>query len=209
MDKLAPKDLLLMNSTEYFHGLLRGAMEELKLEATEHTQFYLVGLLSHFISADNLFSRNAEGKLEDPTLVLKLAEAMSAESAEARRERLREIGDVSLYLAGYFSHSLERKLVDIDYYIEMGGAAYTEAAQIPGKTAKKEIFVELGSKFPAFVDVLGQVSEESFINQNSGPDSDSLLRVYDLWSKTGSERLARQLERAGIPVEDIRKKGRQ
>src|SRR3989344_7658807 len=205
MEKLSPKELLLINPNEYFHALLTGALDELRVKLSEHAKFYVVHLLSHFISADNLFERNSEGKPEDPTLVLKLADAMSAAGAEVRRSRLKELGDCSLYIAGYFSHSLERKLVDVDYYIGMGGAAYTEAASIPGKMSTSEVFAELGSRFPALVDVLGQVSEESFLNQHSGDDHDALLRIYDLWSKTGSERLAKQLARAGILPEDLKK----
>lgn len=210
MQKFSPKELLLINPAEYFHALLTGALEDLKIEVSEHAKFYLVNLLSHFISADNLFARNAEGKLEHPTLVLKLADAMNAESSEARRMRLKALGDCSLYIAGYFSHSLERKLVDVDYYIDMGGAAYTEAANIPGKLSVSEILGELGSRFPALVDVLGQVSEESFINQHAkSEDHDSLLRLYDLWAKTGSEKLAKQLALAGIVPEDNTKKSKQ
>ena len=43
----------------------------------------------------------------------------------AERERgLQRLGDVSLFVAGFFAHSFARKLIDIDYHIAMGGQAY-------------------------------------------------------------------------------------
>lgn len=209
MEKVPPKNLILLNPSEYFHALIEGAVESLKVDVTEHARVYLVNLLSHFISSENLFPPNAEGKPEDPALALQLASALEAESAEERRARLRKLGDFSLYIAGYFSHSLDRKLVDVDYYIDMGGSAYLEAANIPGRRAPLDVFRELGKRFPDMVDVLGQVSEESFIHQHRENDDKSLLRIYDLWAKTGSERLAKQLAKAGIQADLNIKKTKQ
>ena len=35
-----------------------------------------------------------------------------------------QIGDVSLFTSGFFADSLRGKLVDVDYYVNIGGAAY-------------------------------------------------------------------------------------
>lgn len=210
MEKLAPKDVLLLKPTEYFNALIEGAITSLGISLSEHTRVYLVHLLEHFISSDNLFPRSATGKLQDQELALQLAAALEAEGVEERRARLRRLGDFSLYIAGYFSHSLEKKLVDVDYYIGMGGSAYLEAANLPGKQVTADVFGELGTKFPSMVDLLGQISEESFISHHSSENSPaSLLRVYDLWTKTGSERLAQQLALAGIMADDQLKKTKQ
>jgi hypothetical protein len=144
--------------------------------------------------AENFFPTNAEGKPAS-TLTEQLGIALEETRPEQRALRLRQLGDFSLYVAGFFTDSLSRKLVDVDYYIGMGGAAYENVARLEEKRARAILFAELAGKFPQFVDVLAQVSEETGFQPDNSQD---LLRIYDLWSKTGSERLARQLAKAGI-----------
>ena len=183
--------IIFLNPAEYFHGAVSGALSSLKIQASDHAQSYLVNLLSHFISVENMYPKDAEGKRQY-TLTEQLAGALEQENPEQRAARLKKMGDFSLYIAGFFTDSLSRKLVDVDYYIGMGGAAYEGVARIEEKRAK--LYLELSNKFPQFVDVLAQVSEESGFHAND----QNLLRLYDLWAKTGSERLAKQLAKAGI-----------
>jgi hypothetical protein len=186
--------IILLHPAEYFQGAVAGAVASLQLQVSEHAQVYLVQLLGHYINTENFYPTDSEGKPAE-TLTAQLAVALEEESAELKAKRLRQLGDFSLYIAGFFTDSLSRKLVDVDYYIGMGGAAYENAAQLEEKKSKAQLFLELGRKFPDFVDILAQISEETGFNPASHKD---LLRVYDLWLKTGSERLAKQLARAGI-----------
>ena len=187
-------EILILNPGEYFQGAVSGAVASLRHEVSEHAQVYLVQLLGHFIKTENFYPIDGEGRQAD-TLTHQLAAALEEESAEARAKRMRQLGDFSLYVAGFFTDSLKRKLVDVDYYIGMGGAAYESAARLEEKKPRAQVFLELSRKFPVFVDILGQVSEETGFNPANDRD---LLRVYDLWAKTGSDRLAKQLARAGI-----------
>lgn len=207
MTKLAPSNIVLINPAEYFHAALSGALDELRVRASEHAKQYLVSLLSKFIFMENLYPEDpaGEGKRIE-TLTEKLALAMEEESTEARLQRFREMGDYSLYIAGFFSESLSRKLVDVDYYIGMGGAAYEKVARLQSKVDHSELFEELAVKFPLFVDVLGVVSDES--SAKLSDQSTALLRAYEVWNKTGSERLARQLVQAGmLPAQKNKKTG--
>ena len=52
------------------------------------------------------------------------SDALEEESGEARNQILRRLGDVALFISGVFSRSLKRRVVDVDYYIAMGGGAY-------------------------------------------------------------------------------------
>mgnify|MGYP002137355912 CR=1 FL=1 len=61
--------------------------------------------------------------------------------------RMRAMGDFSLYIAGFFSDSLKRKLVDVDYYIGMGGAAYENAARLEDKKHRAQVLLELSKKY--------------------------------------------------------------
>ena len=72
-----------------------------------------------------------------------------AEAYEAqppiRTKLFRRIGDVSLYVGGFFQQSLSRKVVDVDYYIEVGGRAYGLVAGAE-EPAHRSIYEELALK---------------------------------------------------------------
>ena len=121
---------------------------------------------------------------------------------EAQRLLFRQVGDVSLYVAGYFQDSLSRKLVDVDYYIDMGGTAYKQVAQRAEEEVLRGLYEELSEKFAAFVEVLAEISDKTA--QKSEKD---LLRMYELWVRTKSERAAKALQEAGILPNDTIKKG--
>lgn len=196
--------LMLLDPTEYFAGMVDGAVDELKVEASDHAKFYLVRLLNHFLYSENLFEKNNEGRIsEKQPLALLLGEAIESQDPAVKGRKLQELGDFSLYVAGFFSESLTRKLVDIDYYIGMGSRAYIELSHLAIRQSNPDLYEELGIKFSAFVDVLGQVSDETKA-QTSNPGS--ILRIYDLWQRTGSKRLEKKLIELGINLEDTEKK---
>jgi hypothetical protein len=186
-------NIIFVNPSEYFHGAVSGAVASLRAEVSEHAQIYLAQLLGKFMSTENLYPVEADGKASE-TLAEQLGHALAEEQAAARAQRLKQLGDFSLYISGFFTHSLTRKLVDVDYYIGMGEAAYENVARLE-KKSKAELFFELAKKFPQFVDILAQISEETGFNPDNHQD---LIRAYDLWEKTGSERLKKQLAKAGI-----------
>lgn len=191
---MGAKNIIYLNPSEYFQGAVAGAVASLRVEVSDHAQSYLVHLLGRFINAESFYPTDTDGRQAD-TLAQQLAIALEEESPEMRARRLRELGDFSLYVAGFFTDSLRKKLVDVDYYIGMGGAAYENAARLEAVRARAKLLSELGRKFPHFVDILAQISEESGFNPDNNKD---LLRTYDLWAKTGSDRLAKQLAKAGI-----------
>lgn len=191
---------MLLDPTEYFSGMVNGAFDELRVDASDHAKFYLVTLLNHFLVTENLYEQTEDGKVEEKQpLALQLGDAIVQGDPVNKGRKLREVGDFSLYVAGFFSESLSRKLVDVDYYIGMGSRAYLELSHLGIRKSNPDLYEELGVKFSAFVDVLGQVSDETKA-QTSNPDS--ILRIYDLWKKTGSPRLEKKLIDLGINLKD-------
>ena len=75
-----------------------------------------------------LLAAYAAQPIEERPLALRLLEAIEAAPRE-RRTQLREIGDTSLFISGFWADSLADKLVDVDYYIDLGGTAYGELAR--------------------------------------------------------------------------------
>ena len=131
--------------------------------------------------------------MEEP-LAFKLKEALEQENQKMRALMFRHLGDVSLYKAGFFQDSLNKKIVDLDYYIEMGETAYHQVAKT--ETSKSELYSELSDKFARFVDVFAEISDESNVQTEK-----DLLRVYKSWSETKNLRQERVLKKAGILTE--------
>lgn len=185
-----------MNVAEYFKDALHSALSRQKVQAGEDTVFYVVNLLAWYARAENLFPQTPDGPVQQP-LALIYAEAAEAHSPEERDASLRRLGDVALVVAGLFAASFSRKLVDIDYYIAMGGSAYgflsgQVSASVRARTFRA-IFAELSVKFQAFVDVLAEVGD----NTPMGSQAD-VLRLYEIWLRTGSAYAAERLRKQGI-----------
>jgi hypothetical protein len=87
---------------------------------------------------------------------------------------------------------LRRKLVDVDYYVTLGGYAYGSLGR-SDRDRWASVFAELSDKFVNFVDVLSEVSERSGLTSNT-----DLLRLYEKWLRTGSRRNGTLLVQLGI-----------
>jgi hypothetical protein len=181
--------LLAPSLGEFFRDMLTAAREHQKIEVQESTEFYLVNLLSEFVPAAQLFPTAAH---ESEPLAFMLKRAHETQGFERVRE-LKKLGDTSLYVSGFFGDSFERKVVDIDYYISMGGRAYGVLSQIFEGGGAGPLYMELAQKFVKLVDLLSEVSERAALGTNKGA-----VRLYERFVKTGSERMARLLSEQGL-----------
>jgi hypothetical protein len=171
---------------EYFRELVESALEHQQVSARDVTAFYLVNLLTGFIH----FDRSALSGPEE-ALGVRFARALQ-DAGRRQHEELRQVADLSLFITGFFADSLNRSLVDVDYYIQLGEYAYASLAR-QGDGALGEAFDELSGRFPAFVDVLGEVSERTALTSNG-----DLLRLYEKWVRTRSRRSGDLLVERGI-----------
>ena len=124
-------------------------------------------------------------------LAVRLARALQTGGLEGRA-RLRSLGDFSLFTAGFFSDSFRRRHIDVDYYVSMGEYAYGSLSR--AEVAFREVFAELSRKFVPFSDVLADISERTALTSGD-PD---VLRVYEKWLRTGSQRDGQRLVARGI-----------
>ena len=180
---------------EFFRDALHDALSHQHVAVEGETEHYVVNLLTLFSNADALYERNDSRRQLKP-LAMMLGEALDAPTSEARFRGLQRLGDVSLFIAGFFSAGFARKLVDVDYHIAMGGQAYgTLAESCPTTRTRtlRQVFAELAAKFQPMVDALNEISESAY--QHSDQDR---LRLYELWVKTGSERSRHLLRKLGV-----------
>ena len=112
---------------EFFRDAFHAASEHQHLDIDEQAEQYVVNLLTMFSRADALYERTPDGLRIRP-LAHMLSDALEAPTAMARQRGLQRLGDVSLFVAGFFARSFARKLIDIDYHIAMGGNAYSTLA---------------------------------------------------------------------------------
>jgi hypothetical protein len=173
---------------EYFKELVESALEHQHIAAGELTAYYVVNLLSTFVRIDR---GGRASRFVDEPLALRLGRALES-GGSAQRAELRELGDLSLFTSGFFSDSFRRKPIDIDYYIALGGYAYSSLSRHEDGSFA-EVFAELAEKFAAFVDVLAEVSERTALTSNT-----DVLRLYERWLRTGSRRSGEQLVERGI-----------
>jgi hypothetical protein len=195
-DPSAARQVLPVASlTEYFRDSLHAALGRQQLAVGDHTQHYVVNVLTLFARSEALFEPTADGLRLKP-LVAMLSEALAAPTPAERERGLQRLGDVSLFIAGFFARSFARKLVDIDYHISMGAQAYSTLADADRSrrgNALGRVFAELAGKFQPLVDALNEISESSCVKSNA-----DALRLYELWIRTGSRRSWRLLRELGV-----------
>jgi len=169
---------------EFFHEVVTDAMNVVELEASEPASWYLVGLLGDMTRA----------RLTDEPLGVKLAQAGS--DPGERVSTLKQVGDTSLYVAGFFAESLGRSLVDVDYYVGIGQSAYAQLARaLRQQRTITDVYSELAENFPSFVGVLAEVRKRTdFATSDVG-------RLYEIWLRTRDEWIEKKLRAAGVLVE--------
>jgi hypothetical protein len=172
---------------EYFKDLVESALARQHVQAADLTEYYLVNLLCQYIRSDASSSLGDEGE----PLAVRLGRALQSGGLE-QRARLRSLGDFSLFMSGFFSDSFSRKLIDVDYYVSMGEYAYGSLGR-RDEDAFSDVFAELASKFVGFTDVLADISERTTLASHS-----DVLRLYEKWLRTGSERDGQRLVDRGI-----------
>jgi hypothetical protein len=202
MQHSEPSDGLLTvaNLREYFHDALHGALLHQHIAVEDQTEQYVVNLLTLFSRSEHLYEQTPDGVRLKP-LVQMLAEALEAPTAQARERGLQRLGDVSLFIAGFFAHSFACKLIDIDYHIAMGGRAYGTLADGLSRGRRHvlaRVYAELAAKFLPLVDALGEISDAA--RRYSQTD---VLRLYEIWLKTGSPRARGLLQKLGVTATPV------
>jgi hypothetical protein len=157
------------------------------VSAGDLTAYYLVNLLCQYVRPDASPHRADDGQ----PLAFRLARALDSGGFE-QRARLRGVGDFSLFMSGFFPDSLARRSVDIDYYRSLGECAYASLSRSEGE-AFAEVFDELARKFVGFMDVLADISDRTTLASPT-----DVLRIYEKWLRTGSEREGQRLVERGI-----------
>ena len=119
---MSPSVLVAVPSLrEFFAHAVEVAMGHQAVDANEATACYLVDLLCDY-------TRARQDPFVEP-LACVVAEA-TLSPPERSFEQLKQVGDHSLYIAGYCGDSLPRLQLDPDYFVEVGGTAYRKLSEL-------------------------------------------------------------------------------
>jgi hypothetical protein len=180
------------NLQEYFRQSIDEAIVGQGVDIDPHATHYVVNMMTLFSRSEHFYEDDGEIYGIRP-LALMLADAADAPSPEHRNQTLKRIGDVTLFVAGFFVDSLRDKPVDVDYYMHMGENAYGSLSEETRGTfhgnAFADIYRELATKFRVLIDVLNEV--------RGGAEHD-VVRTFEIWRKTGSQRAERLLREQGV-----------
>jgi hypothetical protein len=192
------------NLQDWFRQSIGSALQKRHVAAEPHTEHYMVRLATDFARSENLYEPCPEGGFGLKPLARMLADAFETQSPDLQQHSLQRLGDVALFIAGFFADSLSHKSVDVDYYSRMGEAAYEMLADMPARSlrtaALSAVFQELAQKFGEYVDVFNEVAQQA-----RTCDQRDIFRLYELWVRTGSRRAADKLRELGVqPAEGAR-----
>ena len=172
-----------------FAELVAGALSETRVDPSPTAIAYLVELLE-----SRLLAATPDGG-EPASLAEGLLRAQ-LQQGSSRVQRMRNLGDRALFVAGFFGDSLSRSVVDIDYYGDVGRTAYADLSQSLAQQLRERtwpgLYAELAQRFYEFVDVLAEVGDRTRADRAA-----DLLRLYERYLRTGSSRDRRRLMRLG------------
>jgi hypothetical protein len=80
----------------------------------------------------------------------------------------------------------------------MGGGAYAAVGEVERRRGLDSLFAELSGRFALFVDCFAEIAELADLRSNRG-----LVRLYERYLRTRSERVAQLLRERGVALEHL------
>lgn len=122
-EESAKKIILSTNLKGFFFEGLYELNKKSLCPVPESVIFYSSDVLDKFALSQDFFE-TSDGKVREKILGMKLLEATQY-SRDEQKKIYKEVGDMSLMVCGYFSESVNKKIVDTQYYAQLGKMAYS------------------------------------------------------------------------------------
>lgn len=195
-----PQDIDLVGKAEaqsFFREQVEVACDHQNAQVSAEARSYLAGLLMDCVQPSS--SPALADAFERP-LTLVFGDALAAEPAE-RFDRLRSLGDGTLFLSGFFGENLRRRGIAEEFVASIGQSSYQgAAAAVRSSSRVTEVLIELAHCFRALVAVLAELAQRTFAAAR-GSEAARALHLYEQWARTGSPFAARELREIGlVPV---------
>ena len=182
---------------DYFADQVHRVNDHRNLQLSIDAIRYLSAMLVELSKTENVFP------WDEPTTLTELHCQANEANPRQALHLYKQLGDHALYISGFFSESLERKTVGVEYYADMGGSAYYRAAGLTSLAgdlmALSQIFDELSHRFRHCVGVLSEVAE-----MDRSDSVEDIVRLYERWLTTRDPHTAERLNALGLlPTEPI------
>lgn len=178
---------------QFFNNLLLETAEHQRSTVSPHALNYVTELLVEFQDTARLF---VQRDVRVPVLADMLHDALDADF-HRRVTLLRQMGDTSLMVSGFFPEALSKRAVNLNYYRKMGEIAYSHLGALSDDI---NIYDELSERFIALSELINEVSEVT-IAQNI-----TIQKLLEHYQSTGSDRALDRLRRQGVvPLRSAKK----
>lgn len=199
------KNVLLISPEQHFAELLKEACEYRKFKILPSSETYILNLLNYYIDSRNLFSPIHDESMEQPpnTFAELYLTALNAEDPK-NKAYMKILADKALYLSGFFGDSLQKKSVDLDYYMGIGASAYSNLASWTKEETTANVYQNFSRKFTDFAELLNYISDKSALQSEQ-----DILKLYERYMKTGSDLAREKLIELGVvtlPKEQLKLK---
>jgi len=148
---------IIKSPEDFFNELVERVLGDKKASINDQLKFYLVSLLSENVKPDILLKKNEKHPYADEPLAV-IFQQSQFEADEKRKQMLKYVGDYSLYVAGYFQESLNRKIVGPDYYVCIGGEAFRSLSSISKQKSLSELYYDIFYNFAELLFALRDIS---------------------------------------------------
>jgi len=170
------------------------------LSVPEHLSAYLGQMLARFAGSETYFVPNSDPhttkpKKEFPSIVRLWLEGQTQPAME-QLVQMQHVGDLALYTSGFFPERIQRSMLDMDFYMAVGGQAYERAGKIRESIAQERelnVYFELASKFSELKELLAELSDRKFLFSEA-----DRIHLYQKWLDSRSPRIQRMLAEVGI-----------
>ncbi|GEM_PF-4633683 len=155
---------------------LKESMTSQGITASPPTEVYLGGILMRFAKPEVLH-RKTEGRATHRLLVEMWSQATKTPIGKEQYARFRDVGDLSLFMAGFFYARVRRGVMGENYYVEMGRRAYATVADlITARNGQKvgAMYEEMADRFPQFRDAFEETADRVQIDGDR-----SLMRLCE------------------------------
>ena len=120
---------------------------------------YIVELLCFYLSSDKFFEKREGQTKSYESALADLYKKSQISNPQEKLYLFKRMGDLSLYISGFFRPAVKKKLVHISYYEQMGQTAYHFVSC--AHKDKPNVFKELAEKFKSLSQILSFIQKRS------------------------------------------------
>jgi len=158
---------------------IESAEEKLNIRLSKYTKIYILDLLKRLCTERDPLNLEIIG---DKPLAIVLMEAVRKDIFQKIRD-LKAVGDISLIFSGLYPEYLTRRLVDIDYYIEIGKRSYHLLSDTYSNLNKQQdlfiLYSQLVAEFITLIQILTEMASDLHFL-----DEENLIKIYNRYRRT-------------------------